>query len=742
MSTLRLTRRLATIVASGALLVSGLTALPAQAFNPNTDAPAGPGQDATRATILLASDPVATSASVTKKNGKVDLNAAATKAVRAQLNEQRNALKKWLQSNAPKAKVTGEFDVALNAVTVTLNGTGIGVLRTAPGVAAVEYEAIYTPQAVDPDLALVKGVQAWQQSNFATSGTNPSGWAGFGIKVGVVDTGIDFTHPCFNDAGFPATTQLGDTRFTNNKVIAARVFNNKIQQNKVTAQAIQSHGTHVAGTIGCNLLTPAAVSGVAIPYAPSGVAPGVQLGSYNVFPANIEDARSEDIFKALQAAAEDGMDVINMSLGGGAKGTNDLDSQAVNNLDKAGIVVAVANGNEGPGYFTAGSPGTAERALTAGASAVGHFVGLRVTGTNVDASAATGEFGVPTAPVTAPVAALAPSQESNGLTYDPGAGCAALPAGSLTGKIALISRGVCTFSNKVFNAEKAGAVAAIVINNVAGDPTAMASDPLFPTTIPAVMVGQDDKAQLVAAAGSAITIQSDLSYFRHPQYDNILAGFSSWGPTTVDLQIKPDVVAPGVNVLSSVPMHTCTDKVVGCWAFFSGTSMATPHLAGMAAVVRDVHPDWAPWQVRSAIINTSIQDGVLDTKTGKVVERDVMKVGSGRADLVASLNATVALSRPSVSFGGVPKGSTAPRTQQVTVTNLTASTMTLPVTVGEKQGSGSFGVDKSSITLAPGGSATLTISYANAAGSHANSMSQAQLHLGDAAHAALWGMSK
>src|SRR5262249_7478689 len=128
--------------------------------------------------------------------------------------------------------------------------------------------------------------------------------------------GIDTRHPCFDDTGYAAQTQLGDTSLTNNKVIVARVFNNTIKKNGYDASAVGSHGQHVAGTIACAAHTPASIDGASIPYAPSGVAPHALLGNYNVFPNDIESARSEDILNALQAAYEDGMDIVNMSLGG------------------------------------------------------------------------------------------------------------------------------------------------------------------------------------------------------------------------------------------------------------------------------------------------------------------------------------------------------------------------------------------------------------------------------------------
>ena len=129
----------------------------------------------------------------------------------------------------------------------------------------------------------------------------------------------------------------------------------------------------------------------------SGVAPKALLGNYNVFPGDLTDARSEDIMNALEAAYQDGFDVANMSLGGGAHGKQDLLTHVVDNLDQANMVVAVANGNAGPGLFTVESPGSAARALTAGASSVPHFVGAPVTFAGKTVGAATGDFKTVTA---------------------------------------------------------------------------------------------------------------------------------------------------------------------------------------------------------------------------------------------------------------------------------------------------------------------------------------------------------
>ena len=710
------------------------------AIDPNSDGVvATSGVDSSSALIQLVGDPLSTSPDVDHGNGRVKLDGQKTKSVKAALAAQRNALKSWLRANAPKAKVTGEYDFALNAIAVRLNGTSVATLRQAPGVASVQLQGLFHPTADDPDLARIDGLLGWSVAGATSEPSDPASWAGAGVQVGIIDSGVDASHPCFSDERFPATRQLGDTHFTNNKVIVAKVFNNKAGSKGYTAEAIGEHGTHVGGTVACNLQTPAVVNGVDITYDPSGVAPGAQLGSYNVFPGDDGDARSEDILNAIEAAVADGMDVLNMSLGGGSHGIQDLLTVAVDNVDRAGIVVAVSAGNEGPGVMTIGSPGMAERALTSGASTVGHFVGLSIKGEGTEVYAATGDFPAPTAPISATLEAVKNADGTLGNGCAAGAVAAAVPAGS----IALISRGTCTFGTKVANAKAAGAVAAIIVNNVAGDPIAMAADTALPADVqqlPAVMTALSTKGALLALDGQPVTIGSDQAY-RVTTSNDIMAGFSSQGPVDVSYRVKPDVVAPGVNVLSSIPMSYCNNYVEGCWAFFQGTSMSSPHLAGMAAVVRAAKPGWDAWQVRSAIANTA-KLGVLTRFTdGTTVDANVQKVGNGLADLDAAVRAQVALTRPSVSFGAVPNTAGQSLTETVTVTNLTDGALSLPLSVSEGPGEGVFSVSPQSVNLPAGGSATVTVTFTSAKGS-ALGNTQATLMVGSAAHAALYAYLK
>jgi minor extracellular serine protease Vpr len=325
-----------------------------------------------------------------------------------------------------------------------------------------------------------------------------------------------------------------------------------------------------------------------------------------------------------------------------------------------------------------------------------------------------------------------------------GDACAGLPAGSLTGKIAVLSRGTCSFSSKIRNAQTAGAVATIVVNNVAGDPTAMGQDGTADQpTIPAYMASLADRSALAGLNGQSGTIGASLSYINSTN-DDIMAGFSSQGPTDVDFRVKPDVVAPGVNVLSSIPHQFCDNPP--CFAFFQGTSMATPHLAGSAAVVRGDHPNWSAAQVRSAIVNTADQGVLKDFQTGTQVVTDVNIVGAGRENLLSAVGASAGLDPVSTSFGSVASGSGQTRSATVTITNLTGSSKTFALSVDSVTGTGvSFGVSSSSVTIAAGGSAAVTV-WMSAAQGAGGGDHQAILRVSsggtEVAHAALYTFVK
>jgi hypothetical protein len=168
--------------------------------------------------------------------------------------------------------------------------------------------------------------------------------------------------------------------------------------------------------------------------------------------------------------------------------------------------------------------------------------------------------------------------------------------------------------------------------------------------------------------------------------------------------------------------------------------MATPHLAGMAAVVRQAHPTWDAWQVRSAIVNTAQPDAVMQTGNIDTPETDVLKVGSGLANLESAVGATVAFSSPSVSFGAVPNGAGATLKKAVTVTNLSDGALDLPVKVDDVTGGGDFTASADHVSLSAGGSATITVTFTSPKKADTGP-TQGHLLVGDA-HAALFAWLK
>ena len=679
----------------------------------------GPAVDTSSVIVQLKGDPVSKFSSKSAPGKKIDFNNNTVKSYRAQLSAQRNDFKQWLQTYAPKAKVTSQYDISLNAVAVQLNGTSLDTIKGAPMLQSVQYNALYHPDLSESH-KIINADAAW---NAAGGRSN----AGAGIKIGDIDTGIDETHPFFDPAafsypsGFPKCDAADSATHKANqncehvspKVIVAKVFNNKLNQNGFDAAAVQDHGTHTAGIAAGVTGQTAVVQGVSIDDM-SGIAPGAWLGNYNVFPGDVTNARSEDILNAVDAAIADGMDVLNLSLGGGYHGNNDLLAIGLDNAVEAGVTVAVAAGNSGPGGGTVESPGRARNVITVGASTNQHFVGQPFTypaGGGTTVGAAVGDFDA------------LPGNSFN--LFDTASdGCTSVPAGA-SGDLAIINRGNCTFSQKVANAKTAGAIAVLIVNNVAGDPIAMARTAGFDDDLPAVMIGQNEGAALRASGATTASAEATFQEFITANKD-ILAGFSSQGPTNVDLAVKPDLTSVGVNVLSSI---TCVGKSDTCpgdgsgWAFFSGTSMSTPHIAGSAAVLRDLHNDWSPAQIKSALVNRA-DLVVKDAKTG-IHDIGPTAQGAGRENLSVAADGTTWLSPVSASFGKVPTGS--PTSVTVTVFNPTGNAQNFTVskwkftpstfggTVSSIYGAGTITNGDSRISVAPsfsvpaGGSYNLTV---------------------------------
>jgi minor extracellular serine protease Vpr len=647
---------------------------------------------------------------------KLDLNSPSSQSYSSYLATQHANAKAWLNSNKPTVQVVDEYTIVLNAIAVKLNGNDGQGLLNAPGASWISADYLYQTE-MNRSPTLIGAPTLWN----AVGG---QGNAGAGEKIGIIDTGIDQTHPFLTDtsltvpAGFPkcdaidSSVGIADTscKFVSNKVIVAKVFETLTN---FDAHAAQEHGSHVSGI----------AAGVANTCAPfvgctlSGIAPKAFLGNYNVFPGNVLSASSHDIAKAVEAAVADGMDVLNLSLGGTAN-PDDVLVNAVNSATDAGVVVAIAAGNAGPGAGTISSPGIADKVITVGASTNPHFIGIPVTVTSIGTfGAAVGQFARYVPPITAIYTTTSPSN-----------GCTAIST-SLTGKIALIRRGMCTFTTKVRNAQNAGAIGVIVINSQQGDPIAMAQDGTTPVpTIPAVMVSITNGNSMAAASGSTVTADGTVAqeFFSDGTGADILASFSSQGPPILQSpgtgigqpqdKIKPDVTAPGVNVYSSVPSFACSSPP--CFAFFQGTSMATPHVAGSAALLLQLHPGWSPEQVKSALVNSAHRP-VRSFASGAALSNPMSR-GGGRIDLAAAsqVSATLETSPTSGTVGngqamfsfGELVASSQTRSFTITVTSVSTSDVTYILSVLAASSGPTITPSVSSLTVSAGTTATIDIS--------------------------------
>ena len=234
-------------------------------------------------------------------------------------------------------------------------------------------------------------------------------------------------------------------------------------------------------------------------------------------------------------------------------------------------------------------------------------------------------------------------------------------------------------------------------------------------TIPAFMVDPAHAAALKAAGGESATLPQFGTYEAVAGNDDIIGDFSSWGPTDVDFRVKPDVMAPGVNVVSSIPLSYCGGEPL-CFAFFNGTSMAAPHLAGSAAIVRQQHPEWSAAAVRSAIVNTADRMVIKDLDNATIVT-DANKVGTGRENLLAAVQASVAMDPVSLSFGAVPAGSGMTMQRSVQLTNISGVAQTFELQVIEASGSAvAYSVSGGPVALAPGQSASVVVSMSASKG--------------------------
>ncbi|HEY53801.1 MAG TPA: S8 family serine peptidase, partial [Caldilineae bacterium] len=665
-------------------------------------------------------------------NGRLNVQADAAQAYIQQLEAEQAAFTANLATAIPGAQAatfvdatgastTLAYQVVFNGVVVELPAVtreNIKAVANMPGVKQVFRDYEQKP-AMYASLPLIGAPTMWEQ----LGGQDMSGE---GIIVASIDTGVYAPNPFFDPTGYtyPDGYPVGDASVTTEKVIGARAYFRPWDpplpgdDGALPGPAGSSHGTHTIGTVAGNADTEANIAGLVKTI--SGVAPKAQILSYKIgyptYSIYSGSAFDAEIVMAYEDAVRDGAQVINYSFGGydGVMPWASAVTVAREATWDAGVFVSHSAGNSGPG--SASTSDASQKVMEVGASTT--------TGT-----IAAGFIDV-TSPEPVP-------DELTGIAFGDCLFCVPLPVGEifgpypytdvgtvtetgsntlcdgenivgdLTGQVAMISRGGCYFSDKIWNAQQAGAIAAIVYNNQGDGLINMSAgsheDDTF--TIPGAFIGQTNGEGVLqyGVDNPGAELHFDYTAREIGNIPDVMAGFSSRGPAYASF-LEPDVTAPGVNILSGgyAPGATGVDRHAG-FGTASGTSMAAPHVAGSAALLKQMHPDWTPTQIRSALMSTSTTEVWLDAD--HTVPATVLDMGAGRINLAKAGDPGLTFDYPSLSFGSHPAG-----TQTMTVTAMEVAGIDTTYEVSAKGDDGiSVTVNPSSLTFAPGESQSFEV---------------------------------
>ncbi|WP_034387972.1 S8 family serine peptidase [Deinococcus sp. YIM 77859] len=479
-----------------------------------------------------------------------------------------------------KLREFASYQRLFNGFSVTASASEAARIARLPGVLnvfpVVKIERPVTeraPDTAEPQMQTAVGMTG------ADYVRDELGLTGKNVKVAIMDTGIDLDHPAFRGRVITGYDFVGDDFGTNGNYTPVPDDN---------PDDCGGHGTHVAGIVGANDPT----NGF------KGVAPDVLFGAYKVF--GCEGSTSADIMlQAMERAEADGMQVLNMSIGASFQWPEYPTAKAASRLAKRGMIVTVSAGNSGTnGQYATGAPSLGENVIAV-ASVDNTKQELSVLTLSTDGSRLgyAVASGAPS-PATGLSLELTKAPGSTTTTTNDGCtvnGASPFAPGSLTGKAVLIRRGTCSFREKVLNAQAAGARAVLIYNNTYGVITpsvapSLANDNVV-IEIPVVGLSNVDGARLDAAinAGGAprVTFTGERQLFSNPT-GNTLSSFSSYG-TSPDLALKPDIAAPGGLIKSTYPLSI---EATG-YAVLSGTSMAAPHAAGVAALMLEANPQLA-----------------------------------------------------------------------------------------------------------------------------------------------------
>jgi subtilisin family serine protease len=543
-----------------------------------------------------------------------------------------------------------EFQKLWNGVSVDVDSARVDDLAALPNVAAVY--PVGTVSIPETQAASIPDLETAIKMTGADIAQTELGYTGKGLKVAVMDTGTDYDHPdlggCFG-AGcrvFTGWDFVGDDYNADPSTTAYQPVPNPDSD----PDDCNGHGTHVAGIVGAKGEV-------------TGVAPDVTFGAYRVF--GCEGSTTDEIMiAAMERALDDDMDILNMSIGDAFNTWHQSPTgQAATRLVKRGMVVVASIGNSGAsGVWSGGVPGMGTKVIGVASFDNSHVALNTFTISPDDTSI--GYANAAAAPL-APTSGSLPLAKANAVGAVPPAtlpaddGCAAVAAGTYTGQAVLVRRGTCPFHTKALNAMNGGAAAVVLYNNVAGriSPT-VAGTPAI--TIPVVAISDAEGLLIhnrLAAGAVTLTWTDQTGSFTNPTA-GLISSFSSYG-LEAELDLKPDIGAPGGLIRSTYPLEE------GGYATISGTSMASPHVAGAVALLLQAKPNIHPESVRD-ILQNHADPALFNLVPVPGLIEPVHRQGAGMVDIDDAILATGEISPGKLALG---EGEAGPQKRSLTVFN-------------------------------------------------------------------------
>ncbi len=604
----------------------------------------------------------------------------------ADIETQHGALRPHLEERG--IPVIAELSRLANVVQVIAPPRDGAELARLPGVERVEIVPILEP-ALQSALPVVGAPEVWSQS---------TPYHGEDITVAIVDTGIDYLHADFGGSGdandydnndptliesgsFPTTRVIGGWDFAGNDYDAGNSQKNTPAPDADPLDCKYGHGSHVAGITGGNgvLLDGSVFTGpydqsydpAAFRLAP-GVAPQVSFYAYKVFGCG---GSTSLVGAALERAADpdengifdDRADVVNGSVGSSYGIKSAVNAQIIANLNAVGTLVVIAAGNAGRTFFITGTPGAYPEVLSVAASSDLGYSTVRVAEPESvagDYPGSEGSFNTPliqTGPVTGELVPVVPADA-----------CADLEnLGELQGKIALIDRGTCYFVDKFERIEAAGAIAGIVVDNLLSDAPFTMGGGSASQTVPGVMVRRVHGDALKAALDEGVTLTLTGDEHFEGLGSEGMTGFSSRGPSSAELILKPEIAAPGAAI-DSASAGTGVEPRSS-----QGTSMACPVVTGAAALVRQAHPARLPSEIKALLMNGA--EPLVDAND---VPFPLSLQGAGRVNIPASVSRHVIATNDrddgtiALTFGGVVAAAPLTEARSVVVQNFGSEAVT------------------------------------------------------------------